>query len=147
MKTDQETKYSLYIRTFKNAKWILTDNKSGEVIECDYSKMSSIVIDAYISCYNNNLAKPPYNNEPELKLEDLRARDLHQVGCGIARINKREIVGVSYGEILPDYTIDCYDWHYQCRHCDAVLDETREKGQETAKRVFCPHCFKDSEYK
>ena len=146
MKTDQVTKYFLYIRTFKNAKWILTDKKSGEVTECNHSEMSSIVIDAYILWYNNYLAKPPYN-EPELKLEDLRARDLHQVGCGIARINKRDIVGVSYSEILPDYTIDCYDWHYQCGHCDAVLDEIREKGQESAKIVFCPHCFEETEYR
>ena len=145
MRSDQERKYHLFVRAHKNAKWILTNKKSGEVTECNYSEMSSIVIDAYISSYNY-LAKPPYN-EPELKLEDLRARDLHQVGCGIARINKRDIVAVSYSEILPDYTIDCYDWHYQCRHCDAILDEIREKGQETANRVFCPHCFQYSEYR
>ena len=146
MKTDQETKYLLYVRAFKNAKWILTDNKSGEVTEYDYSAMSKVVEDAYISWYNNYLAKPPYN-EPELKLEYLRVRDLHQVGCGIARINKRDIVGVSYSEILPDYTIDCYDWHYQCRHCDGILDEIREKGQESANRVFCPRCFEYTEYR
>ena len=146
MKTDQVTKYFLYTRTFKNAKWILTDNKSGEVTEYDYSEMSSIVIDAYISWYNNYLAKPPYN-EPELKLEDLRARDLHQVGCGIARINKRDIVGVSYSEILPDYTIDCYDWHYQCPQCNAVQPEIKKKGQKGAIGIYCLSCLKYYEIK
>ena len=48
MKTDQRPNYHLYWRAFENAKWILTDNKSGEVSEYNYSEMSRIVEDAYV---------------------------------------------------------------------------------------------------
>ena len=146
MKTNQTPKYFLYWNAFENAKWIFTDNKSGEVTEYNYSEMSEVVKDGYISWYNNSLAKPPYNQEEE-NPQNLIVRYLHQVGGGIFRKNQRDIVGVSYSQILPDYRIDCYDWRYQCRHCDAVLDEIREKGQETANQLFCPRCFKISEYR
>ena len=49
MNTDQRPKYYLYTQAFEKAKWLLTDKKSGEVTEYDYSGMSSIVIDAYKS--------------------------------------------------------------------------------------------------
>ena len=146
MKTDQRPKYYLYRRAFENATWILTDNKSGEVIEYNYSEMSKVVKDRYISQYNNSLAKPPYNEE-ELNPQSVIVRCLHQVGCGIARLNNRDIVGVDYSEILPDYTIDCYDWRYQCKYCVGVFDEIRGKGQKRVNRLYCVSCRKHSEYK
>ena len=39
MNTDHRRKYFLYPRTFENAKWILTDKKSGQVTEYNYSEM------------------------------------------------------------------------------------------------------------
>ena len=146
MKTDQGPKYHLYWRAFENATWILTDNKSGEVTEYDDSEMSKLVKDKYISWYNGYLANPRYN-EPELKPENVIVRYLHQVACGIARLNKGDIVGVRYSEIFPGYTIECYDWHYQCKYCKAVFDEIREKGQEGVNRLYCVSCRRHSEYK
>ena len=146
MRSNQRPNYFLYVRAFKNAKWILTDKKSGEVSEYGYSKMSKIVEYGYISWYNNYLAAPPYNEE-KLDPKNVTVRYLHQVGGLIARINKKDVVSVSYSEILPDYTIECYDWYYQCQHCEIPLDEIREKGQESANKVFCPRCFEYSEYR
>lgn len=58
MSNNQDLEYLCYTQAFENAKWILTDNKTSEVSEYDYSEMSRIVIDAYISRYNSYLAKP-----------------------------------------------------------------------------------------
>ena len=146
MKTNQRPNYFIYTRAFENAKWILTDKKSGEVSEYNYSEMSKIVEDGYISWYNNYLAKSPYNEE-ELKPENVIVRYLRQAGGLIAEVNKGQVVGVGYSQILPDYSIDCYDWHYICKHCEAILNEIREKGQERANRVFCTRCFEFSEYR
>lgn len=144
MKTDQKLKELLYRGAFENAKWILTDKQSGEVSEYNYSEMSHVVTDGYISWYNSTLATPPYN-AAELTPKNVRVKYLRQAGGLIAEINKSKVVGVSYRQILPGYTIDCYDWHYQCRHCDAVLNEIREKGQECVNSIFCPHCFQFTE--
>ncbi|WP_238314640.1 hypothetical protein, partial [Methylobacterium crusticola] len=81
MKSDRIPDH-LYWNAFENAKWILTDKKSGEVSEYNYSEMSKIVKDAY--------------NQEELNPQNVIVRYLHQVGCGIARPNKRDIVGVRY---------------------------------------------------
>ena len=145
MNTDQRPKYYLYVRAFENAKWILTDNNSGEVSEYNYSEMSKVVKDGYVSWYNNYLAKPPYNQEEE-NPENLRVRYLRQAGCLIARINKRDVVGVGYSQILPDYTIDCYDWRYQCPHCEAVQDEIREKEPKEVIRFYCLSCHEFTEF-
>jgi hypothetical protein len=143
---DSSPKYFLYVRAFENAKWIFTDKKSGEVTEYDYSEMSKLVEDRYIAWYNNYLAKPPYN-EAELNPQNVIVRYLHQVSCGIARLNSRDIVGVHYSEILPDYTIECYDWRYQCKHCEGVLDEIRGKGQAKVNKLYCVSCRRHSEYR
>ena len=58
MKADHRRKYILYPQAFENAKWVLTNKKSGKVSEYDYSKMSSIVINAYIS-HNSRFAEKP----------------------------------------------------------------------------------------
>ena len=146
MKTDRIPDY-LYYNAFEKAKWIFTNKKSGEVTEYNYSEMSQVVKDRYISSYNNShLVKPPYNQE-ELKPENVTVRYLHQVGVNIARINKRDTVGVRYSEILPDYTIDCYDWHYQCKYCGFVLNEIRRKGQAGVNRLYCISCRNRSEYR
>ena len=137
MNTDHTRKYILYPQAFEKAKWIFTDKKSGEVTEYDYSGMSSIVIDAYIS-HNSR-----YKNVTGYK--NVTVRYLHRVSCLI--YSEGYIENVSYSQILPNYTLDCYDWHYLCRHCDAVLDEIREKGQESANRVFCTSCFEYTEYR
>lgn len=142
MKTDHRRKYIFYPQAFENAKWILTNKKSGEVSEHDYSGMSSIVIEGYRS--RNSRFAATYGKK-EAKPPNVIIRYLHRVSCLI--YSEGSVEDVSYSQILPDYTIDCYDWHYLCRHCDAVLDEIREKGQETANRVFCPHCFEESEYR
>ena len=145
MKSDR-IPYHLYWQAFENAQWIFRNNKSGEVSEYDSSEMSRIVKDAYISSHNSYYANPPYNEE-ELKPENVIVRYLHQVAAGIARRNKRDIVGVRYSEILPDYTIECYDWHYQCNHCKFVLDEIKKKGQAGINRLYCISCRKYSEYR
>ena len=145
MKTDQRPKYHLYWRAFENAKWILTESKSGEVSEYNYSEMSGIVKDAYISWHNSYLAKPPYNEE-ELNPQDVVIiRYLHRVSCVIYRGGYVE--GVSYSKILPDYTIDCYDWRYQCPHCKLPQDEVRGKEKKEVVRFFCPSCHKYTEFK
>ena len=131
MNTDQRPKYYLYTQAFEKAKWLLTDKKSGEVTEYDYSGMSSIVIDAYKS-HNSRYKNPT-------------VRYLHRVSCVIYR--EGYVEGVRYSEILPDYTIECYDWIYQCNHCGFVLDEIRRKGQAGVNRLYCVSCRKDSEYK
>ena len=131
MKTDQRPNYHLYTRAFENAKWFLTDQKSGEVTEYNYSEMSSKVIDGYLS--------------QNRRYKNVTIRYLHRASCLIYR--EGYVEGVSYSKILPNYTIDCYDWHYQCRHCEMPLSQIREKGQKRVNKLFCPHCFKDSEYK
>lgn len=141
MKADR-IPYHLYVRAFENAKWILTDKKSGEVTEHDYSEMSSIVRDAYIS-HNSRLAAT--YSKKEVKPQNPIIRYLHRVSCVI--YSEGYIENVSYSQILPDYTIDCYDWHYQCQHCKIPLDEIREKGQESANKVFCLRCFEYTEYR
>ncbi|MDE0636129.1 MAG: hypothetical protein OXI43_09820, partial [Candidatus Poribacteria bacterium] len=126
MRNNQTPKYYLYWQAFENATWILTDKKSGDISEYNYSEMSRIVEDAYISWHNNRFAKSHYNEE-ELKPENVIVRYIHQVGGLIAEINKSIVVGVRYSEILPDYTIDCYNWRYQCPHCKVPQDEVRGK--------------------
>ena len=143
MKTDRIPDH-LYWNAFENARWILTDNKSGEVTEYNYSEMSKVVIDGYVSWHNGYLAKSPYN-EPELKPQNVIVRYLHQTGAQI-RI-KRDSIGVVYSQILPDYTIDCYDWRYQCNHCGFVLNEIRRKGQAGVNRLYCVSCRRHSEYR
>ena len=91
MNTDQTPKYYLYTQAFENAKWVFTDNKSGEVTENDYSEMFKVVKDGYISWYNNNLSKPPYNQE-ELNPKNVIVRYLRQAGGLIAEINKGHVV-------------------------------------------------------
>ena len=124
MNTDQRL---LYVRAFENAKWILTDKKSGDISEHNYSEMSEIVRDAY----KKEKGTP----------QDVIIKYLSAFGCEIYRIDDRFGESVNYSEILPDYTIDCYNWHYLCQNCLALLDEIREKGQEAAKKIFCRHCF------
>lgn len=144
MKTDRIPDY-LYWDAFENAKWKFTNKKSGEVTEYGRSEMSKVVKDGYISWYNNShLVKPPYNQE-KLKPENVIVRYLRQAGAQI-RI-KGNGIAVKYSEILPDYTIDCYDWRYQCNHCGFVLEEIRKKGQAGVNKLYCISCRKHSEYR
>ena len=131
MNADDRRQNLLRARAFKKAKWILTDKNSGQVSEYDYSEMSRTVIDAYIS--------------QNSRYQNVTIRYLQRVSCLIYRDGYDE--DVSYSQILPNYTIDCYDWHYLCQHCDAVLDEIREKGQKVDNRVFCTRCFEYTEYR
>ena len=110
--------------------------------EHDYSGMSCIVIEGYRS--RNSRFAATYG-EKEVKPPNVIIRYLHRVSCLI--YSEGSVEDVSYSQILPDYTIDCYDWHYLCGHCDAVLDEIREKGQESANSVFCTRCFEYTEYR
>ena len=135
MKTDQSPKYHLYYEAFKNAKWILTDKKSGEVSKYNYSEMSGIVRDAYIS-HNSQLAAKPQN---------ATIRYLHRESCVIYRSGYDE--NVSYSKILPDYTIDCYNWHYQCPHCELPQDEVRGKEKKEVVRIYCISCHEYTEFK
>ncbi len=128
MKTDRIPDH-LYWNAFEKAKWILTNKNSGEVTEYDYSGMSSIVIDAYKS-HNSRYKNPT-------------VRYLHRVSCVIYR--EGYVEGVRYSEILPDYTIECYDWHYQCPHCEAVQNEIRGKEQKEVVGIYCLSCREYSE--
>lgn len=143
MNTDRIPDY-LYWEAFENAKWILTDKKSGEVSEYNYSEMSRIVRDAYISWYNNYLAKPPYNEE-KLNPQNVTIRYLHQPSYVIYKAGYVE--HVDYGKILPDYTIECYDWRYMCNHCGFVLNEIRRKGQAGVNKLYCISCRNHSKYR
>ena len=145
MKNDQRPKYYLYVRAFENAKWILTNKKSGEVSEYNYSEMSKVVEDGYISWYNSYYTKSPYNQE-ELNPKNVIVRYLRQAGGLIAEINKSQVVSVGYSQILPDYTIDCYDWHYQCPHCELPQDEVKGKGEKKeVVRFYCISCHEYTE--
>ena len=125
MKNNPGTDDLLNKRAFSNATWILTDKQSGEVSEYDYLGMSGIVIDAYKE-----------NRNPQ----NVTIKHLSRVGCEISIIDDRYAESVSYSTILPDYTIDCYDWHYRCQHCGAILDEIREKGQKVLLELSCSGC-------
>lgn len=45
---DSRPNYHLNYRKFQDAKWILKKNKTGEIIECDYRKMSGLVSNGYV---------------------------------------------------------------------------------------------------
>ena len=136
------------LRAFENATWILTHKESGEIIECDYREMSHRVKNGYISYWNKTYGKYPYNEE-EINLEDIRVRCLDRGGCDISQVKKRLVYDASYTDILPQYSIDCYGWHYQCTNsdCKAMLSEISGKGEKIRDRIFCTRCFKYSEYR
>ena len=117
-------------RAFENATWILTDKKTGKFSEYDYSEMSRIVIDAYRSHTRRFAGKP------------VTIRYLHRVSCNIYRDGHVE--SLNYSQILPNYTIDCYNWRYQCPHCNAPQDEV--KGKEEKKEVVGFYCLPCREY-
>ena len=135
-------------RAFENATWILTHKESGEIIECDYGEMSHRVKNGYISYWNKTHGKYPYNEE-EINLEGISVRCLYRGRCDISQVKKRSVYSASYTDILPQYSIDCYDWHYQCTNskCKAMLSEIRGKGEKIRDRIFCARCFKYSEYR
>ena len=110
-------------RAFKDATWVLTDKRTGKVSEYNYSEMSGIVTEAYKG-----------------KTPDVIAKHLRLVGCEIVRMDDRKAESVNYSDILPEYTIDCYDWYYQCHHCGTVLDKIREKGQKALLGLLCSNC-------
>lgn len=135
MNADDRRKNLLRARAFEKAKWILTDKKSGQVSEYDYSKMSEIVRDAYIS----------RNSRLDIKSKYVTIRYLHRASCLIHGDGYDE--DVSYSQILPNYSIKCYDWHYQCPECDAVQPEIKKKGQKGVSGIYCLSCFEYYEIK
>ena len=138
---DSGPNYHLNYQKFQNAKWVLKDNKTGEIIECDYRKMSDVVQNGYVSYYNRSFANDIYKSEP-IKIENLRTRELSIAGGAVADINRRIVVGISYNQVLPNYNvIECYDYKYQCEECDAVTDEIRGQGKEREKELFCRRCL------
>ena len=134
-------------RAVENATWVLTEKKTGDVIECDYREMSSIVEKAYISYWNQRFSDPRDKME-ELKPEDIIIRCLHKYRCDVSHVKKGMVTSESYDQILPEYSIDCYDWNYQCRNddCRAVLRHVRHKGEKIRDELFCPRCFEHSKY-
>ena len=134
-------------RAVENATWVLTKKKTGDVIECDYRKMSDIVKRAYISYWNQRFSDPIYKME-ELKPEDIIIRCLHKYSCDVSHVKRSMVTGESYSQILPEYSINCYGWNYQCLNddCGAVLKHVRHKGEKLIDELFCPYCFEHSKY-
>lgn len=138
---DSRPNYHLTYESFKNAKWVLKDNETGEIVERDYREMSTMVENGYVSYHNRSFANDIYKSKA-IKIENIRTRELHIAGGTVAEINKRIVVGIGYEQVLPNYTvIDCYDYKYQCRICDFPTDEIRGQGQETEKELFCRNCL------
>ena len=138
---DSRPNYHLSHRKFENAKWVLKDKKTGEIIECDYRKMSNMVQNGYVSYYNRSFANDIYKSEP-IKIENIRTRELNIAGGIVAEINKSMVIGIGYEQVLPNYiVIDCYDYKYQCQICDVPTDEIRGQGEEKEKELFCMKCL------
>ena len=141
MRNNTVPKYFLSHRKFENAKWVFKDNESGAIVEYNYSELSVLVINGYASDHNSKFAVPPYNDR-SIDVENLRVRELNIAGGVIAEIDRGMVVGIHYESILPKYTlVDCYDYKYQCKECEAVLDEIRSRGEEKVKTLFCPGCL------
>ena len=136
---DNRLNYHLNYQKFQNAKWVLKDKKTEEIIECNYSEMSNMVKNGYVLYHNRRFANDLYRSEP-IKVENIRTRELDIAGGTVAEINKSIEVGILYQEVLPNYTvIDCYDYKYQCEECDIVTDKIRNQGEE--KELFCRKCL------
>ena len=138
---DSSPNYHLNYQKFQDAKWVLKDNKTEEIIECDYRKMSGMVSNGYVSYRNGRFANDLYGEE-SIKVENIITRELNIAGGLVAEVNKGIVVGIGYQEVLPNYTIiDCYDYRYQCQECDVVTDEIRGQGEEREKELFCRGCL------
>ena len=138
---DSSPKYYLNHQKFENAKWVLKNKKTGEIIECDYPKMSDMVQNGQVSYHNSRFANDIYKSE-RIKIENIRTRELNRAGGLVAEIDKGMVVGIRYEEVLTNYTvIDCYDYRYQCQKCDVVTDEIRGQGEEREKELFCRGCL------
>ena len=136
MKNSDMYQYDLRTnRAFENATWILTDKKTDNIIECDKRKMSSMVTDGYLSYLNRRYGD-------ELNPEDIRVRLLHGHGCDISRVKERLVQAVGYDEILPEYSVECYGWSYQCSKCNCPSDEINVKGKKGPNQIFSMHCRK-----
>ena len=92
-------------RAVENATWVLTNKKTGEVIECDYRKMSGIVKKAYISYWNRRFSDPMYKVE-KLKPEDITIRCLYENRCDVYHKKNRVVASEHYSQILPEYSIN-----------------------------------------
>ena len=137
---DSSPNYHLNYQKFQDAKWVLKDNKTEDIIECDYQRMSDMVSNGYVSYRNERFANDLYGEEP-IKIENIITRELNIAGGIVAEVNKSIVVGIGYQEVLPNYTIiDCYDYRYQCQECDVVTDEIRGQGEEE-KELFCKECL------
>lgn len=122
-------------RAFENATWILTEKKTGNIIECDKRKMSSMVVEGYLSYLNREYGD-------KLNRRDIGIRLLHSNGCNISKVKERMIQAVGYEEILPEYSVECYGWSYQCSKCNCPSDEINVKGKKGPNQIFCMHCLK-----
>ena len=123
MRRNQGPRYHLSYQKFKNAKWILKDKESGTISEKDYPEMATLVKDGYVS----------------IKGKNITVRELYITGGTV--IDGKWSVGISYTEILPNYTvIDCYDYKYQCKECERVFDEVRKRGEKKESEDYCISC-------
>ena len=122
-------------RAFENATWILTNKKTGNIIECDKRKMSSMVVDGYLSYLNREYGD-------KLNRRDIGVRLLHSNGCDISKVKERMVQAVGYEEILPEYSVECYGWSYQCNKCNCPSDEINVKEKKGPNQIFCRHCLK-----
>lgn len=126
---------------FKDAKWILKDKKTGEIIEYDYHKMSDMVQNGYISHRNKNYTDNIHKSEPQ-KIGGIAIRELNIAGGLIAETDKRMVVHIDYQQVLPNHdVIDCYDYKYQCKECGTLTDKIRGQGKEKEKELFCRECL------
>lgn len=126
---------------FRDATWILTHKHTREQRHYTFSEMVNLVNQAYISYYQHQ--QQTYSKETPQREDKVKAqvRCLHQASCIMFRSNPSSIVFVGFDEILPNYEIDCYGWHYQCPHCELPLDEKRKRGQQSMETLVCQHCY------
>ena len=129
-------KYHLCYSSFENAYWILTNKDSKESIEYNYSEMSKAVKEAYISYHNCHYADN--SSQKEIDANNVIVRCLHRVGAMISQ-KQGWVANIGYGQILPEYDIECYDYRYQCPKCDWVFDEIMRQGQERENELYCRH--------
>ena len=122
-------------RAMQTATWILTNRESKERIQCNYQQMSNMVEERYIQYHNQRYED---YDAPKISQEDTRVRVLKRNGCDIS--DTRYVTPIGYREILPEYTIDCYGYSYQCNQCKLTLKETKKQGHDEDK-LFCPKCL------
>ena len=114
----------------QNATWILTNKESGEIIKCNYDKIRNMVREGYIR----------HNKKEQLKSEDIRIRFLYKSDHEVYDIKSQTTQKIGYDRTLPEYTIECHGYTYQCNKCNHLLSQTHEKDKRP-KNELCTNCL------